>query len=81
MNISNFLKTTFANLIYVFTGSLGAIIVIPFYIDYFGSDKYGEWLSIIFFTNILVLIYQSKIIVDSNHIAKLFKNKTSQFLY
>lgn len=81
MNISNFFKTTVSNLIYVFTGSLGAVIVIPFYIDYFGSDKYGEWLSIIFFTNILVLIYQSKIIVDSNHITKLFKNKTTQFLY
>jgi hypothetical protein len=80
MLASNFLKTSVSNIIYIFLGGLGAILVIPIFIINFGINKYGEWLSIIFFINIITVIFQSKITVDSNHISKIVQNKTNKFL-
>ena len=80
MLASNFLKTSVSNIIYIFLGGLGAILVIPIFIINFGINKYGEWLSIIFFINLITVIFQSKITVDSNHISKIVQNKTNKFL-
>jgi len=78
---NHFFKTSIGNLLYVFSSALSIFLIIPIFLSSWGAAKYGEWLTIFFFTNSISFIFQGKINVDSNYISSINFNTQKLIIY